>query len=375
MRPLTIYWDERVLDHDTGPALHETKPSPWIDAPEPHTEGPARLRAMHSVLRNGPLTSHLAWGTGRLATEAELQTVHDAEYLAAVRDLSSAGGGWITGTTRVGADSYTALRAAAGTALEAAAAVLDGQTRMAYALVRPPGHHAQSAVADGYCMFNHAALAAELALRSGLERILTVDWDVHHGNGTQDIFYRRRDVLTTSIHMNHGAWGPSHPQTGWVDETGSGDGAGYNVNIPLPLGAGDSGYVRAFDEIIAPLAQAYQPQLIIAASGQDASAFDPNGRHNVTMSGFRAIGQRLAALADEHCQGRIVLVQEGGYNPSYAPYCLLATLEGLLGTTEVTPDPLAYVPDQTSGLTEALADVADAHHQSWAALRPGPTEN
>ena len=369
MQPLTIYWDERVLEHDTGSALHETKPSPWIDAPEPHTEGPARVRAMHSVLRTGPLASQLNWADGRLADESELLTVHTAEYLDAVKAVSASGGGWITGTTRVGAESYTPLRAAAGTALEAAAAVLDGRSRMAYALVRPPGHHAQRAVADGYCMFNHAALAAELALRSGLQRVLTVDWDVHHGNGTQDIFYHRNDVLTTSVHMNHGPWGPSHPQTGWADETGTGDGAGYNVNIPLPLGAGDTGYLRAFDEIITPLARAYRPELIIAASGQDAGTFDPNGRHNVTMSGFRAIGQRLSALAAEHCEGRIVLMQEGGYNPSYAPYCLLATLEGLLGTAEVTSDPLAYLPDQTLGLDEAFAAVTGAHHTHWPTLR------
>lgn len=371
MHKLTVFWDERVLDHDTGTALHEVAPSPWITMPESHTEGPARLRAMHSVLRSGPVASQLTWGAGRLASDEELCTVHPAEYLNQIKDLSSSGGGWITGTTRVGADSYPALCAAAGTALEAGAAVLDGRSQIAYALVRPPGHHAQVAQADGYCMFNHAALIAELALRSGRQRILTIDWDVHHGNGTQDIFYGRNDVLTTSIHMNHGPWGPTHPQTGWADEVGTDSGIGHNVNIPLPLGAGDTGYLRAIDEIVTPITQAYQPQLIIAASGQDASAFDPNGRHNVTMAGFRAIGERLSALAAAHCDGRVVLVQEGGYNPSYAPYCLLATIEGLLGTAAPTKDPLAYIPDQTLGLDEALADVVANHQETWPALRRG----
>lgn len=365
---LTVFWDERVLEHDTGTALHETDPSPWIDTAEPHTEGPARLQAMYSILRSGPLASRIRWDAGRLATDGELLTVHPAEYISAIKDLSEAGGGWVTGTTRIGANSYPALCAAAGTALEAGAAVLEGRTPMAYALVRPPGHHAQVAQADGYCMFNHAALVAELALRSGVKRVMTIDWDVHHGNGTQDIFYGRNDVLTTSIHMDHGAWGPSHLQTGSVDEVGVGDGVGHNVNIPLPLGAGDRGYLRTFDEIIAPIADAYRPQLIIAASGQDASAFDPNGRHNVTMVGFRALGERLSALAAKHCEGRIVAVQEGGYNPSYAAYCLLATVEGLLGVTEPTKDPLAYVPDQTLGVDEAISNVIVHQRNYWPGL-------
>ncbi|MFN3005074.1 class II histone deacetylase [Mycolicibacterium wolinskyi] len=370
MDRIAIFWDERVLDHDTGVALHEGAASPWITAPQPHTEGPARVRAMHDVVSRGPLAGQLTWHPGRLATEAELATVHPTEYIDRVRTLAETGG-WATATTRAGAGSYDPLRAAAGTALEAAAAVLDGRSRMAYALIRPPGHHAQRAQADGYCFFNHAALAAELALRSGVPRVLTVDWDVHHGNGTQDIFYARRDVLTTSIHMNHGAWGPSHPQTGGADEVGTGEGAGYNVNVPLPLGAGDTAYLRAFDEVIAPIARTYQPGLIVAASGQDASAFDPNGRHNVSMTGFRGIGQRLAALADEVCDGRLVVVQEGGYNPSYAPYCLLATLEGLLGA-DPTPDPLAYVPDQTLGVDAALAAVVEQHRDVWFALSDHP---
>lgn len=362
---IDIFYDDRVLLHDTGVALHESKPSPWLDVPEEHTEGPSRLAAMVSILRNGPLRSHLNWHDGRLATEAELSRVHDAEYVRGIRELSSAGGGWVTGTTKLGAGSFEPLLAAAGTTLEAAAAVMGGAAKIGYALVRPPGHHAQLAQADGYCFFNHAALAADYALQNGAERVLIVDWDVHHGNGTQDIFYERNDVLSVSVHMNHGAWGPSHTQTGRVDEIGEGNGRGYNVNVPLPLGAGNSSYLRVLDEIVAPLAQKYKPQVIVAASGQDASAFDPNGRHNVSMVGFRGIGERLAALANEHTDGRLIAVQEGGYNRSYAPYCLLATLEGILGVDEPTPDPLAYVPDQTLGVESAVTAVQSSLAASW----------
>lgn len=369
---LQVFYDDRVLLHDTGLALHEAEPSPWISHAFPHTEGPDRLRAMVEVLRDGPLRDRLTWGSGRLAGIEELTRVHDADYVRSIEQRAAAGGGWVTGTTRLASGSFDPLRAAAGTALEAAAAVLEGRARRSYALVRPPGHHAQLAQADGYCFFNHAALVADLARRSGCERVVVVDWDVHHGNGTQDVFYDRADVVTVSIHMDHGAWGPSHPQTGRPDEVGTGAGAGHNVNVALPLGAGDGAYVRALDEVVAPLLQEFRPDLVVAASGQDASAFDPNGRHNLTMTGFRQIGARLRAFADQHAGGRLVAVQEGGYNPSYAAYCLLATLEGIEGVPDdaVTADPLAYVPDQDLGVDAALDAARTALAPYWRTLHP-----
>lgn len=355
--PIALHFDARVLEHDTGFALHEAAESPWFAAHEPHTEGRLRIERMHDILERGPIADRIRFAAGRLATEDELARVHDPDYIAEVRRAIERGGGWVTGTTRLGATSYAPLLAAAGTALAAAETVMSGAAPMAYALTRPPGHHAQRAQADGYCFFNGAALAADAARRAGAERVLVIDWDVHHGNGTQDIFYERDDVLTVSVHMDHGAWGPSHPQTGRAEETGMGAGAGFNQNIALPLGAGNAGYARAFDEVIAPLAERFAPDMIVCASGQDASAYDPNGRHNVSMPGFYGIGQRVRALADRFSEGRAILVQEGGYNPSYAPYCLLATVEGLLGATP-TADPLAYVPDQTLGLDECFAAIA-----------------
>lgn len=355
---MPVHFDARVLDHDTGSALHETAPSPWFAANEPHTEGRLRLERMHDILERGPVADAVRFAPGRLASDDELQRVHDADYIAEVRRIAERGGGWVTGTTRLAANSYEPLLAAAGTALAAAETVISGRSRMAYALTRPPGHHAQRALADGYCFFNGAALAADAARRAGIDRVLVIDWDVHHGNGTQDIFYERDDVLTISLHMDHGAWGPSHPQTGGLEERGAGRGDGFNQNVPLPLGAGNIAYLRAFDEIVAPLSERFRPGMIVCASGQDASAYDPNGRHNVSMPGFRGIGRRVRELADRHSGGRAILVQEGGYNPSYAPYCLLATIEGLLGSAVETPDPLAYVPDQTLGLDELFSDLA-----------------
>lgn len=355
---MPVHFDARVLDHDTGTALHETAPSPWFAAHEPHTEGRLRIERMHDILERGPVAESVRFAPGRLAGEDELERVHDAGYIAEVRRAIERGGGWVTATTRLASGSYEPLLAAAGTALAAAESVLSGGAPMAYALTRPPGHHAQRAQADGYCFFNGAALAADAARRAGIDRVLVIDWDVHHGNGTQDIFYECDDVLTVSLHMDHGAWGPSHPQTGGLEERGSGKGLAFNQNVPLPLGAGNAAYLRAFDEVVAPLAERFSPGMIVCASGQDASAYDPNGRHNVSMPGFREIGRRVRALADRHTDGRAILVQEGGYNASYAPYCLLATVEGLLGDGRETPDPLAYVPDQTLGLDERFAELA-----------------
>lgn len=357
-KAMLVHFDPRVLEHDTGSALHETAPSPWFRAHEPHTEGRLRIERMHDILEYGSVADAVEFMPGRLALEDELERIHDADYISEVRGRIERGGGWVTGTTRLTQNSYEPLLAAAGTALAAATSVLSGASSMAYALTRPPGHHAQRGQADGYCFFNNVSLAADAARRAGIERVLVVDWDVHHGNGTQDIFYERDDVLTVSLHMDHGPWGPSHPQTGRLDERGVGHGAGFNQNVPLPLGVGNIAYLRAFDEVVMPLAEYFQPGMIVCASGQDAGAYDPNGRHNVSMSGFRGIGRRVQALAEQFSGGRAILVQEGGYNTSYAPYCLLATMEGLIGEETETEDPLAYVPDQVLGLDRCYSELA-----------------
>jgi acetoin utilization deacetylase AcuC-like enzyme len=213
------------------------------------------------------------------------------------------------------------------------------------ALVRPPGHHAAPAMCDGYCFFNNVGVAAQAARAAGIERVAIIDWDVHHGNGTQAGFYADPSVLTVSLHMDHGAWGPSHPQTGAVDERGEGDGQGTNLNIPLPMGSGDLTYALAFERFVEPAVRAFAPQLLIIANGLDASQFDPNGRQLLTMNGFNHLAQSARTLADELCAGKLLIVQEGGYNPAYSAFCLHATVEGFIGRPSSVADPLAYMPD------------------------------
>jgi acetoin utilization deacetylase AcuC-like enzyme len=363
---IDVFWDDRVLGHDTGAGLFEAPASPLLDVQELHPENAERVRNMKAVLERGPVAPHLRWQPGRLAEIDELTSVHDPAYVESIRTACEAGGGPLTGTTVLGPASWEPLLAAAGTCLEAADTVLDRSARAAYALVRPPGHHAQPAQADGYCFFSHAALVAERARERGLERVAVVDWDVHHGNGTQECFYERADVLTVSLHMAHGSWGPSHPQTGWANEIGEGEGTGFNVNLALGLGAGDRTYGNALDEVVLPLLEQFRPELLVCASGQDASAFDPNGRQNLTMAGFRRIGHSLAVAARDLCGGRMVLVQEGGYARTYAAYCLHATLEGVLGVEEPQlADPLAYVPDDPARGREGIEAARAALTDFW----------
>jgi acetoin utilization deacetylase AcuC-like enzyme len=365
-RRIDVFWHPAVLGHDTGTGVFEAPDSGLLAVAELHPENAERVRNMHSVLTRGPLAPALRWHDGHEAAEHELGAVHDPVYVASVRDACTAGGGRFGATTLVSAGSWQPLVAAAGTCLDAARAVLDGEATVAYALVRPPGHHASPRSADGYCFFNHAALAAELARSHGLDRVAVVDWDVHHGNGTQACFYERADVLTISLHMRHGAWGPAHPQTGSPAEIGVGDGNGFNVNVELRPGSGDHAYRQAFQRVVLPILRQHRPGLLIGACGQDASTFDPNGRQNVSMDGFRAIGAAVGRAADELCDGRLVLVQEGGYARTYAAYCLHATLEGVLGTGPLLADPVAYLPDDPGHASDDLDAVCAHLARHWA---------
>lgn len=245
--------------------------------------------------------------------------------------------------------SWEAARLAAGTTLSAMKYILDGSGKIAYALVRPPGHHAQPTQADGYCFLNNAGLAVQLALNEGCHKAAVIDIDVHYGNGTAEGFYHSDKVLTISLHMNHGSWGPSHPQGGTHDDLGEGDGFGYNMNVPLPNGSGDRSYEYAMNELVVPAVKKFEPDMIVFIVGQDSSAFDSNGRMCLTMEGYREMGRIVRGLADTHCEGKVLIVQEGGYHITYAAYCLHATLEGILNLpSPLLSDPMGYYPEDES---------------------------
>ncbi|MBP2476254.1 acetoin utilization deacetylase AcuC-like enzyme [Crossiella equi] len=367
---IDMFWHPDCLEHDTGTGLWELPGRwDWLDEPEAHPENAARLRTFRHALAHGPVAPSLRWHEGRHAREEELARVHTPAYLAELRAACTRGGlVAIEENTVVGPGSWPAVLAAAGTAVAATEAVLSGAAHTAYALVRPPGHHAQPTQADGYCLVNNVAVAAAHALASGLDRVAVLDWDVHHGNGTQEVFLADERVLTVSVHMRHGRWGRAHPQTGAPEETGR---SGHNVNIELSLGAGDAAYRRALEEVAEPVLREFRPQLLLGASGFDGSTFDPNGRYNLTAAGYRWIGGRVAALAGELTGRGPVLTQEGGYLRGYAALCLHALVEGLLGHTEpLLADPLAYLPDDSARnpdrTTADLDAVRSVLREFWA---------
>jgi acetoin utilization deacetylase AcuC-like enzyme len=248
--------------------------------------------------------------------------------------------------------------------------VMNDQVKQCYALVRAPGHHAMDEKGMGFCVFGNIVAAAHHARNQyGLERVLILDWDVHHGNGTQDAFYADPGVLFISIHQDR--WFP--PEFGWVDQSGTGDGTGYTVNIPLPGGSGNAAYAAAFQEVIIPIAEQFRPELIMISAGQDASAQDPLARMVLTTSGFRMMTRTMQDLAAAVCDGRMVLAQEGGYSEPYAPYCTLAIFESLCGKETGIEEPLD--PDRvlqwppifevSSDQREALDQVRQQQSRFW----------
>ncbi|MER3438998.1 MAG: histone deacetylase, partial [Chloroflexota bacterium] len=263
----------------------------------------------------------------------DVERVHNPWYIETVERLAERGGGWLDADTYVTPQSYDVALLAAGAAVAAVDAVLGGVVPRAFALVRPPGHHATPERGMGFCLFNNIAIAAARALSHGLERVLIFDWDVHHGNGTQDVFYDSSAVMFCSIHQY-----PFYPGTGAASERGIGNGEGYTLNIPLPAGRTDEDYIRIVDEVVVPAAYQYRPELILISAGFDAHAHDPLGGMRLTERGFAAMTRLIAGAAGDLCSGRIVAVLEGGYDIAALGRCVAATVRELDGTTSARYD-------------------------------------
>jgi len=328
-------FDERYLGHDTGvQTTVMMREGSFTLAPEPHPSALYITQRIKQFLDGSGLTAQMQPISARAATEDELTVYHTREYIAGIRNHCEADGpskgtwGESELDTPLSRGSYEAALYAAGGAMNAVSAVMQGEVRNAYALLRPPGHHAMKNRAMGFCVFGNAVMAAHHARNVfGLERVMIVDWDVHHGNGTQDAFYHDPNVLFVSLHQHD--WYPH--LSGELEQVGSGAGVGYTVNIPLPAGTGDRGYLAAFEQIVIPIGLRYRPQLIIISAGQDANWLDPLAQMMMTMSGFRRISALMGALAHDVCEDRLVMLQEGGYSAAYVPYCTVAAVEPLLG--------------------------------------------
>jgi acetoin utilization deacetylase AcuC-like enzyme len=329
-----LFADERMLAHEPGPG---------------HPERPARLRALLDDFRERPVAGVVP-RVPRLASAPELERVHARDHLSALAALDGQRA-QLDPDTSVSPGSWTAAQLAAGAAVEAVTAVYRAEARNAFVWARPPGHHAERTEAMGFCLLNNVAIAAETARALGAQRVLIIDWDVHHGNGTQHSFEGRRDVMFMSSHQF-----PFYPGSGAPEEIGRGEGQGFTVNCGLPAGQTDADLGAVWNDLFLPIAEQYRPDMVLVSAGFDPHARDPLGEFQVTERGFSAMCTAARQLAERHAQGRLVLVLEGGYDLTGLRDSARQCLEVLTGASDEFP----------SGSQRARRAVAD----SRAALDP-----
>jgi len=296
MRRVGYISDPRYLEHLTGPS---------------HPERPQRLEAITDRVAASGLAQHLQAIAARPAGVEWIQRVHDPGYVERVRETCATGGRIIDSMdTGISEASFDAALLATGAALAGADALVAGEVDAAFAAVRPPGHHALRATAMGFCLFNSAAILARYFQdRHGLERVFIIDWDVHHGNGTQDAFYEDPGVYYFSIHQY-----PFYPGTGSQRETGIGEGAGYTMNAPMPAGCGDDDYERVFEARLIPAMETFGPQAVIISAGFDAHRDDPLAGMELTEKGYASMTRSVLAASQALCPGRLLSILEGGYD-------------------------------------------------------------
>ena len=330
----------RFADHQLPPEL--------ADRIGGHPERPDRIRAIHAAARQARLITSpspfpdfaldfslpidvppmLELDVQQPAGDEALRLVHPPQYIRFIGDIAARGGGWADhGETYVGPRSDTVARLAVAAGIRAADAVLSGQARRAFSAVRPPGHHAEPAKAMGFCLYATAAvIVRHLQHAHGLSRVAVIDFDVHHGNGTQSVFWQDPGVLNISLHQDpRTLW----PGTGYADEVGEGAGRGFTVNIPIRPGAGDDEYLSILREQAIARVAGFRPDAIVVCAGFDAHAADPLAQLALSADGFGRIGQELARLADETCGGRLIATLEGGYNLRALGESAVSFLRGL----------------------------------------------
>lgn len=342
-------------------ALHEprvgllTDPTHTAHERIGHTERPERLLAVMQQLEETGLRRRMVELEAREATVQELLAVHDQQVLDVVEERATGGGGgWIDLDTYVTPQSPAIARRAAGAAVVATEAVLAGELSSAFVATRPPGHHATRTASMGFCLYNGVAVAAAAALRSGVERLAIVDWDVHHGNGTQAIFDSDPRVLYVSTHAS-----PFYPGTGDIGEIGRGEARGTKVNIPLPHGTGDRGFIDAYERVAVPVMERHQPQLVLVSSGWDSHARDPLGTLNVSTAAYTRAAAVVLDAARRLSGGRVVVVLEGGYDAHALAWCASGLVQLLLGEDPV-PDPAPVTPPPGPDVTALIDAVRGA---------------
>jgi acetoin utilization deacetylase AcuC-like enzyme len=360
-----FFWDERCFWHAGGnyaftlPIGGLVQPLACGGLPE----DPETKRRLKNLLDVTGLSRELDCQSADPASWEDLARVHPERYLAQFKDVSDAGGGEIGLRTPFASGGFEIAALSAGLVRAALFSVLEGRHRNSYALSRPPGHHCLPDFPNGFCLLANIAVAIEAAIHAlPGTRFAVVDWDVHHGNGTEAIFYDRDDVLTISLHQEY-----NYPlDTGDAADRGSEAGAGFNMNIPLPPGAGHATYLEAMQRLVVPALHDFAPDVIIVACGYDAAAIDPLSRMMCTAQTFEVMTQIMMETADDLCSGQLVMAHEGGYSEVYVPFCGHAVLATLSGSGIKAPDPMAeaFAARQPNTRTQAyysthIDDLAD----------------
>ena len=303
-------------------------------------ESPASKRRIKNLLERSGLIDQLAKIKPHPATVEQLQYFHTLRHIKAVEEMSKIGGIDCGDSAIVGRGSYEIAKLSTGGAISAVHAVVTKkEIKNAYALTRPPGHHAEVDQGMGYCIFNNVVIAAKYAQKElGIKKIVIIDWDAHHGNGTEDAFYDDENVLFISLHQDN-----LEPiGRGKIEDVGTSKARGTTVNIPLPPASGDAVYKYAFEEILIPVIESFEPELILVSAGQDASIFDPLARMMLSADGYRYMASEVVKLAEKYADGRLVLVHEGGYCATYVPFCTHAIIEAISGIKTDVEDPFIY---------------------------------
>lgn len=358
-RHTAFYTDELTFWHHSGPHALTMPAGGWVQVPNGSSlaESPESKRRLKNLLAVSGLEAMLDVRSAQPLQHEDLLRVHTTDYLNRLKALSEAGHGEAGPGAPVGPGSYEIACLSAGLATAALQAVLTGDVDNAYALSRPPGHHCLPDQAMGFCFLANVALAIEAAkVKLDLGRVAVVDWDVHHGNGTQKIFEARGDVLTISLHQEN-CFPPGYSG---ASDRGMGAGEGANINIPLPAGSGHETYLRALNRIVLPALERFRPEVIIVACGYDANALDPLARMQLHSETYREMTRLMRECATRLCGGKLLLVHEGGYSEAYVPFCGLATIEELAGHPTAVVDPLLdFIRMQQPG------PVSQAAQNAW----------
>lgn len=335
----SFYFEEMCLWHSAGLHAGTLPVGGWVQPSSGagHAESPDSKRRLRSLMDVSGLSQHLAIQSAPPATITDVLRIHPQAYLDQLKKVSDAGGGMLGDNAPFGSGSYEIVLQSAGLAVQALDDVMSGRYQNAYALTRPPGHHCLPSQAMGFCFLANIAIAIEaMRVKHDNKKVAIIDWDVHHGNGTQAIYYDDPNTLTISLHQEN-----CFP-AGYSGENDQGHGAGLgtNLNIPLLAGSGDDAYLYAFERIIEPALARFKPDVIMVSCGFDANALDPLARMQCHSESFRKMTEHTMRLAQLHCQNKLVMLHEGGYSESYVPFCGHATLEALCAWRSAVEDPL-----------------------------------